>query len=357
MRFHCYVNPQTPGPDHDTAIIDAVTEQAVEADRAGFAGICLTEHHFSDYNTYGDPFLFGSYLAPQLANAWVILTVAVAPLHNPLKLAERINLLDQLTKGRLIVGIGPGSSPFEFAGFGRDLSQSATDTEQVLRIVQEVLEHDRDDPPYQWKTAFGSGELLGRIMPASYRRPHPHFGRGALSDKSTIDTARRGWPLFTGRVGPEAMGAKFRLYRETLADAGHAQATIDHCLRWSSVQKTIWVAETDAEAQRLADEPLRVQTSLGTRAHQSGPKGTDVSSALAQKTGIRPGDRAGFVEGATIIGSPETVVSRIKEYQAQGVPGMAMHFTWGHADTEAVRRSFRLFVDEVMPHFADEPAA
>jgi alkanesulfonate monooxygenase SsuD/methylene tetrahydromethanopterin reductase-like flavin-dependent oxidoreductase (luciferase family) len=47
MRFSIYLNAQSPGPAHDLDVIDAITAQAVLADQSGFAGVCLTEHHFT----------------------------------------------------------------------------------------------------------------------------------------------------------------------------------------------------------------------------------------------------------------------------------------------------------------------
>src|SRR6478735_4525372 len=105
MHFSIYLNPQTRGGHEDVEIIQTITRQTLQAIEAGFAGVTLTEHHFSNYNTYGDPFLLASYLAPQLPEGTVFaLSCAVPPLWNPMRLAQNINILDILTKGSAIVG-------------------------------------------------------------------------------------------------------------------------------------------------------------------------------------------------------------------------------------------------------------
>ena len=66
MRLGLYIAPQTNGADEDVDNIEAVVDQAVQADEAGFSTIYLTEHHLDDYNTYCDPHLLGAYLAGKL---------------------------------------------------------------------------------------------------------------------------------------------------------------------------------------------------------------------------------------------------------------------------------------------------
>ncbi len=100
----------------------AAIASAVKADQVGFRAIALTHHHFSNYNTYGNSFMFGAHLAAQMKQAWLLMQVAVAPLLNPLALVEDANLLDHLWHGRFIMGIGSGGSPLEFEGMGRDPS-------------------------------------------------------------------------------------------------------------------------------------------------------------------------------------------------------------------------------------------
>ncbi|HZO37349.1 MAG TPA: LLM class flavin-dependent oxidoreductase [Solirubrobacteraceae bacterium] len=362
MRFYAYLNPQTRGPEEDAEIIESVYEQAIAADRAGFAGICLTDHHFSDYNTYGNPFMFGAALSRQLEQAWIILTVAVLPTYNPMRLAQEINLLDILTKGRSIVALGAGGSPLEFAGLGRDPATRAELFDQNLEIMLGAWAADVEaDGPFAYETAHEHGVLLGRIMPGPYRKPHPMLARGVVSDGSMLATARRGWPIFFGRTNVEQTATRLGLYRAELEASGHSQEVIDECLRWTATQKTVYLAETDELAMEQAREPLANLGRLSKRAFQAVQPNDAVKASSEEETkallGISANDREAFIEGATIIGSPETVTARIQEYADAGVENLALHFTWGYNDLDRVKRSFELFTDEVMPRFAGSQQA
>jgi alkanesulfonate monooxygenase SsuD/methylene tetrahydromethanopterin reductase-like flavin-dependent oxidoreductase (luciferase family) len=234
MRFSLYINPQTQGPDDDARVIDAVTSMAIQADQLGFAAVHLTEHHFTGYNAFSDPFMFGAFLAPQLERARVGFSVAVPPLHHPLRFAEHANLLDVFTRGRAIIGVGVGGGPIEFAGFNRDPRDKRELTEDVLDIVQQAWAHQFGDPPLVFDTPFFKGRLDGRIVPASFRKPHPLVARACVSDESVVRSAQRGWPVFTGRFAPDRTGKQLTLYRDALRAAGHPAELEQECLDWTA---------------------------------------------------------------------------------------------------------------------------
>jgi len=187
MKFSLYLNAQTRGPHEDVPIIETLTRQAVRATTAGFAGVTLTEHHFSGYNTYGDNFMLAANLAPQVPRDTMFsMAVAVPTLHNPLRLAQKCNLIDILTRGRVIVGFAPGGSPVEYAGLGRDPSTRHEAMMHNLDILERALAKSLGDPPLAWETEFERGLLHTRIMPAGFYRAHPPFARATQA----LDMAR-----------------------------------------------------------------------------------------------------------------------------------------------------------------------
>jgi alkanesulfonate monooxygenase SsuD/methylene tetrahydromethanopterin reductase-like flavin-dependent oxidoreductase (luciferase family) len=343
VRFFLYINPQTRGPDDDGRVIGAVTQQAIEADSAGFDAIFLTEHHFTNYNAFSDPFMFGAYLAPQMKRAHIGFSVAVPPLHHPLRFAEHCNLLDQFTNGRAIIGVGVGGGPIEFAGFGRRTEERRDLTEQVLEIAMQAWAHQYGEPPLEFDTPYFSGRLDGRIIPSSVRKPHPLIARACVSDESVIRSAERGWPIFTGRFAAERTGRQWSLYRERLAAAGHPPHIEQECRDWSAMLKIVYVAASDAEAEADIAEPLDNYLRAAYLANSADR--ISESSDTVQ-------DTAAFKERAMLYGSPDTVARQIQTYADVGVTGMMLWLTWGSNDPERVRRSMRLFVDEVMPRFA-----
>jgi alkanesulfonate monooxygenase SsuD/methylene tetrahydromethanopterin reductase-like flavin-dependent oxidoreductase (luciferase family) len=200
-----------------------------------------------------------------------------------------------------------------------------------------------------YETTFDSGRMRGRMMPAPYRRPHPLLGKSAINEAGARGAGERGWPLFFGRVGAEGARGMLAAYQAGLDAEGHSPETVEICNRWSAMQKTVWLAETDAEAFAQAEEPL---SNLGRLSGQAFGGGAAGEAQKKSVVGVAASDRQAFVEGATIIGSPDTFSARLAEYEAAGVEQMALHFSFGFADTDQVRRSFDLFADKVMPRFS-----
>ncbi len=177
MRFTIYCNPQTRGPEDDVALIDLTIEQALRATEAGFDGVALTEHHASGYNTFGDNMMMAAYLAPRLRpGVRLLLSIVVPQLHHPMRLAQQCNLLDILCRGEIIIGMGAGGSPLEFYALGRDPKNRHPEMMEVIEVVEKALAFRLGDAPYHWKTAYDSGLLSTRVMPASYL-PRPRRGR------------------------------------------------------------------------------------------------------------------------------------------------------------------------------------
>src|SRR5436305_4747752 len=115
MRFGLYLNPSTPGPEYDGKRIQETVDQCRLAVDLGFESIWLTEQHFTPYNTYSDSLVLAGYLAALAPGLQIGFAVIVPTLHHPVRLAEQLGLLDQLTHGKLIVGLGVGAGALEIA--------------------------------------------------------------------------------------------------------------------------------------------------------------------------------------------------------------------------------------------------
>ncbi|WP_288829449.1 LLM class flavin-dependent oxidoreductase [uncultured Paraburkholderia sp.] len=351
MFFTLYINPQTPGPEMDGAIMDAAVEDAIKADRAGFRGIALTHHHFSNYNTYGNSFMFGAYLASQIKQAWLLLQVAVAPLMNPLELVENANLLDQLWRGRFIMGAGSGGSPLEFEGLGRDPAQRGTLTAEVMQVADRAWNHKPGDLPLEYRTTHDSGVMRGRIMPGPYRNPRPLLARPSLSEPGWVDAGRSRLPLFFGRMGPEGAARAMEVYDEALRQTGCSVEEIEFCKDWTTMQKTVAISDDDASAHASIDEPLGNLHRLGQAAFAA--YGGEQRKAVTGMSGDDPESfRRAFVEGATIVGSPQTFIDKLKQYEDVGVRHVALHINFGFMRPEVSSRTLDLFIDKVMPKFS-----
>ena len=208
-----------------------------------------------------------------------------------------------LTRGRCVIGVGVGGSPREYEGLGRDTADRGKLMDQVLEIALKAWTRPTRTRRVDGTTDHSAGILTRRIMPGSFTEPRPRFARGALSDESIVDTARRGWALQTARAEAPEIGRRLGLYRQTLRDSGHDQETIEWAERWCLVQKIIFVGETDEHALEAVQAPLdfldrETQKTFAT------PSGSKFTNSVV---GVSAADRQGFMDKAMIIGSAESV--------------------------------------------------
>ena len=106
MQFGWLTLAMSPSPEEDGARIDQIVAQACEAERLGFADVWLTEHYFTGESVYCDSLMFAAALAMKTSKVRLGFAVVQTPFHHPVRLAVQLALLDNLSKGRVDVGIG-----------------------------------------------------------------------------------------------------------------------------------------------------------------------------------------------------------------------------------------------------------
>jgi alkanesulfonate monooxygenase SsuD/methylene tetrahydromethanopterin reductase-like flavin-dependent oxidoreductase (luciferase family) len=110
MKFGNFLFPDCRDPARDGVVIDETLQEAWLSDELGVDVIWLAEHHFDGICAYVDPVSFASALATFTRRSKIGFAVVQMALHHPIRLAEQLAILDNITKGRLIVGLGRGSS-------------------------------------------------------------------------------------------------------------------------------------------------------------------------------------------------------------------------------------------------------
>src|SRR5262245_18933093 len=109
MQFGWLTLSLSPSPDQDAARIDQQIAQVLVAEALGFDDVWLTEHYFTGESVYNDALLFASALAMRTSRIRICFAVLQMPFHHPVRLATQLALLDNLSRGRIDVGIGKGS--------------------------------------------------------------------------------------------------------------------------------------------------------------------------------------------------------------------------------------------------------
>jgi alkanesulfonate monooxygenase SsuD/methylene tetrahydromethanopterin reductase-like flavin-dependent oxidoreductase (luciferase family) len=185
-------------------------------------------------------------------------------------------------------------------------------------------------------------------MPSGFHRAHPPFARATQSLEGARWTGRRGWYFFTARETPEVLETWWKAYEAALYEGGCDEATVAERLRWSMVQKQVYVAETDQQAEREIRERLALMAENQKRSFNL-VSGLRDAQHLKSVVGVSPQNPDEFLERAMIIGSPESVAEQLRRYHAVGVEHMALLFNYGFMTPEVSDRSLSLFIDEVLP--------
>src|SRR3954447_5075337 len=143
--------------------------QICHADAVGFDSVWLTEHHFSRHGLVSDSLTVLAHVAARTSSLRLGTAVSVLPLHHPVRFAETVATVDQLSRGRVDVGIGRGYQPGEFRGFGVDIAEKHDRFEEALEILGPLW---ATDDPVSFSGKFWSSEDAAP-QPRPYQRPHP----------------------------------------------------------------------------------------------------------------------------------------------------------------------------------------
>ena len=151
-------------------LAQAAIEQCEWADRLGFTTVTLSEHHGSPDGYTPSPMVLGGAIAARTQRLRILLSALIVPLHNPLRLAEDIAMLDVISNGRVIPVVSAGYVETEFNAFGKKLS----DRKQVMDEIVPFLEKAFTGEPFEWQ------ERTVRVTPRPVQRPRlPIFQGGA----------------------------------------------------------------------------------------------------------------------------------------------------------------------------------
>jgi alkanesulfonate monooxygenase SsuD/methylene tetrahydromethanopterin reductase-like flavin-dependent oxidoreductase (luciferase family) len=353
----------------DERILNAAVDQSLFAAGLGF-NPWFTEHHFRG-PWHSAPLQFAAYLAPQLpVGIYLGFGVLSLPVYHPIRLVEQMNLLDQLTKGHVLYGLGsgfPGIEPAS-AGLTEEYHESGQAARDSIEVMERAWDFEPGDEPYEFRTGIYQGRVVKRIVPAPYQgRRRPTIIRTASTNEAVVAAAQRGWPAFlgTGRIGVDE---QIQLYRRELSATDHLPEVIEECLRWSTVDWTsVVVAETDeiagglaeqAGAERRAFRDRFVANNRGFESIRGGLReirNPDTSASFAAAKEVVTAESR-FEAKPAICGSPETVAAEVQKMAALGVNHMLLRFMgeW-HGETRSIaEQSMRLFAEHVMPLFVHE---
>lgn len=344
MRFGTWIFPVSPDPAGDGAAIDEALREAELAERAGFHSVWLAEHHFDGAAAYADPVVFAAAIAARTTRIKIGFAVVESALHHPARLAAQCSLLDNLSKGRLIVGLGRGSvaNHYEYKGYGVTLEMgfgAVNEMEDLLirAWTEENVVHHGE----YWDVEFPI------LRPRPYTKPHPPIIRSGISDGTIRAMASACKPLLMGGVAADGMRAKLDLYRETALDAGHPDEQVRAAMDEIWFTSDALVADSYDEARATVEKHLAIEQN-----HFMDARVRFNSREWVESDEGRKWLKKQTIDDGFIYGTPEQVIDRVAEIRDAGVSNLMLKVNAGRMPADVVERSISLLGSEVLPRFA-----
>ena len=171
MRFSIFLNARSVTPEQDRYVMKSLVDHTILANKLGFEAVFTPDHHFTGYAPWAsDPMMFAAYLAALVPDMHLGFSVTSIPLHSPVRFVERVNILDQLTDGKVLIGVGSGTTPEEMIGFGVNYKEASALSDSNLDIAEQLWAKGVDDAPVKFDNGHYRGEVIQRIAPAPYTK-------------------------------------------------------------------------------------------------------------------------------------------------------------------------------------------
>ncbi|MGZ5805013.1 MAG: LLM class flavin-dependent oxidoreductase [Xanthobacteraceae bacterium] len=314
--------------------------QLVEGyERAGIYGYHIAEHHSTPLGMGASPGIFMSAVAQRTKTIRFGPLVYLLPFYHPIRLIEEICMLDQMSKGRFQLGVGRGVSPFETKFYGLDFQGTQGIYHEAFQLVMKGLASD--------ELTFEGKHFNFKNVPMLLRpvqKPHPPLWYGLTIPDNAA------WPA-QNDVNVVVIGLRDTIkacvarYREEHAKAGKDSKKMP----LMGMSKHVVVAETDAEAMRLARRAYIVWRDSFVWLFKR-------NNAEPRIIGLLPETFDELMAiGNGVAGSPETVRNWIRaEVEATGINYFVSWLAFGDLTLAESKRSLELFSREVMPAFSEQ---
>lgn len=304
----------------------AIIDQAVLAEQLGYAICFIAEHHFHPYGAVPNPAVLLSAIAQRTSRIRLGPAITVLPFRDPRTVAEDYALLDQLSRGRLVLGLGSGYLKHEFAGFGVNGAEKREWFDENMAIVKALLSGARVSHAGKFTTVDAV-----QLNVAPVQQPVPLYV-AALNKEAVYHIGRQGNGLLTIPYGTLENFAQIGALQEAFA-RGRKEANaapMPGGLAPHIVTFHTFVARTDEEAEALVREAFELY--CRTRLY------------------AKPWTYEQIREnGLALFGSVDSIAKKLIALQRIGIEHVATLSNFGALDASRVEASMRLMIDEVLP--------
>ena len=341
MKFGIFMAPFHPPSHNPTISLEQDLELLEHLDKLNYDEAWIGEHHSAGSEIIASPEIFIMAAAARTQRIKLGTGVVSLPYHNPLWVAERMVLLDHLTRGRVMLGVGPGALPTDAGMLGLEPPQMRPMLESYMEVLVHLL--TSEEP-----ISFESERLTlkdARLHLRPYSDP--------LFDLAVAGVASPSGPKLAGRYGAGllSLGATLSIGMDVLAHHWTVQEEVaaqygqpaDRA-KWRLVGM-MHLAETEEQAR--AEVKYGIEQWFRYFQHvaafpQMAVEGGNIDEMID------------FVNnGLGVIGTPEMMIEQIHSLVEQSNGGFGAYLTLAHnwANPESTKKSFELFARHVMPHF------
>jgi alkanesulfonate monooxygenase SsuD/methylene tetrahydromethanopterin reductase-like flavin-dependent oxidoreductase (luciferase family) len=353
MRFGWLTLAHSGSPEADYGAIHDLVTQACFAETAGFDGIWLTEHNFTGESVYCDPIPFASVVAARTSRIRIGFAVLQLALRHPIRLATELALLDNLSGGRLDVGVGHGTNfnEYEFVGYGLRSDDSRERMDETLDVMVRAW----TESPLVHNGKFYRLSLP-ELRPRPLQRPYPPVWRAVSSSGSVRECGRLGAPIMMARIPLSRVPERLALYEAGLAQSGLGRERQRELREQAALWRFVHVAESQAQAEDELTQAL-----LQTRRHMVHARETNnpadfhvEANRVNPWNDARVSDEEGVrysLETSTLYGTPARVAEGLAELRDAGVHHVLCQMSYGYLSQTAIMESMRRFGEDVIPKF------
>ena len=336
VEFHRQVEQQS-----DTDAFAQGLQQVRDAERFGLDAIWLAEiHQQAARSVLSAPMTVAAAIATATSRIKIGTAVQVLPLTHPLRLAEETATVDQISRGRLLMGIGRSGNPRAYAAYGVPYSESRERFYETL----DVLKLAWTEPTFSFHGKYHHFEGA-RAVPRPYQQPHPPIRIAGASEDTFPTLGKLGYPLFvavrSGSLG--GLAPDLRAYRAAYKEAGHPGSGQVY------LRLSMHVADTDRQAMSEAESSIMA----GYKKLVDQLEGSPNARRRAELADVLSLTYDAVLRDKVVVGGPERVADRLLQLQEQlGIDGILAELNFGaKIPPEMMMRSLRLLCERVKLKF------
>jgi len=326
MRYSIFsVNDHHPRlPRTVPQLYGQVMRQCELAEQLGYDTFFCAEHHFHEYGVVPDPAVMLSALAQRTKRIRLGTAISILTFHDPRRIAETYSMVDMMSGGRLVFGVGSGYLVHEFVGYGVEPKEKRDRFNEALEIVKRLMAGETVSYKGQYSA---SDKVVLNVLPHDGRVPPIYVA--VLAREAAYHVGKQKNRIFTVPYASckdfRDIGNMLAEYRKGRAEAELAPDAEDHVFTLHT-----YVARTDEEAKAQAKGAydLYVDTRLYAKKHIY----EDI-----------------IANGLSLFGSVDTVAEKMAQLHEMGIRHVATMHNFGAQDPALVERSMTLFAREVMP--------